>query len=166
MYNYENSAFAKYGNRTLRVANLMDTQLFLRRQTNASNLKGHKIYAKVSALVEHHDIDPGIYIESAQTSDYWPPVANNVNYWYRSYQYPVVQYKWVDVSAYYDNVPYNYLNIMLAQANITGTNEAVFHFDGLVVIDLTATFGSGNEPDKDWCDRHIDYFDGITTIYK
>ena len=71
--------------------------------------------------------------------------------------------KWVDISAYYDNVPYNYLNIMLAQANIT---SGVFFYDGLVVIDLTATFGSGNEPDKEWCDKHINYFDGTTTIYK
>ena len=40
------------------------------------------------------------------------------------------------------------------------------YFDSVIVIDLTATFGSGNEPDKEWCDRHIDYFDGATTIYK
>ncbi len=38
--------------------------------------------------------------------------------------------------------------------------------DALIIIDLTATFGSGNEPDKAWCDSHINYFDGTTTIYK
>ena len=40
------------------------------------------------------------------------------------------------------------------------------HVDNVIVIDLTATFGSGNEPDKEWCDKHINYFDGTTTIYK
>ena len=39
------------------------------------------------------------------------------------------------------------------------------YFDGIAVIDLTATFGSGNEPDKEWCDKHINYFDGTATIY-
>lgn len=38
--------------------------------------------------------------------------------------------------------------------------------DALVIIDLTATFGSGNEPDFEWCNKHISYFDGTTTIYK
>ena len=34
--------------------------------------------------------------------------------------------------------------------------------DGLMVIDLTATFGAGNEPSKEWCDENISYFDGTT----
>lgn len=45
------------------------------------------------------------------------------------------------------------------------SNEDSF-VDNVILIDLTATFGSGNEPDKDWCDKHINYFDGTTTIYK
>ena len=40
------------------------------------------------------------------------------------------------------------------------------YFDGILGIDLTSTFGSGNEPDKNWCDKHINYFDGTITIYK
>ena len=44
-------------------------------------------------------------------------------------------------------------------------NDYVY-IDSVVLIDLTATFGSGNEPDKEWCDKHINYFDGTTTIYK
>ena len=42
----------------------------------------------------------------------------------------------------------------------------VAYFDNFMIIDLTATFGSGNEPDKDWCDKHITFFDGTTIIYK
>lgn len=30
--------------------------------------------------------------------------------------------------------------------------------DGLMLIDLTADFGAGNEPDKAWCDAHLPYF--------
>lgn len=30
--------------------------------------------------------------------------------------------------------------------------------DGLMLIDITADFGAGNEPDKAWCDANIPYF--------
>lgn len=46
-----------------------------------------------------------------------------------------------------------------------GANDYSYS-DALILIDLTETFGSGNEPDKEWCDRHISYFDGTKTIYK
>lgn len=34
------------------------------------------------------------------------------------------------------------------------------YFDGAMLIDLTAGFGSGNEPSKEWCDANIPYFEG------
>lgn len=40
------------------------------------------------------------------------------------------------------------------------------YIDDIILIDLTETFGSGNEPDKEWCDNHIVYFDGTSVIYK
>jgi hypothetical protein len=44
--------------------------------------------------------------------------------------------------------------------NPTGTLYA----DGLMIVDLTAAFGSGNEPTKDWCDTNIPFFVGTTYI--
>ena len=38
--------------------------------------------------------------------------------------------------------------------------------DDLIIIDLTEAFGAGNEPNQEWCDNHITFFDGTTTIYK
>ena len=43
---------------------------------------------------------------------------------------------------------------------------ATVYVDGCVLVDLTAAFGAGNEPSKEWCDANIDYFDGTTTVYK
>lgn len=37
-------------------------------------------------------------------------------------------------------------------------------YDGLMLIDLTAACGAGNEPSKEWCDANIPYFTGTTTI--
>jgi hypothetical protein len=28
----------------------------------------------------------------------------------------------------------------------------------MIVVDLTKTFGVGNEPSKEWCDQNINYF--------
>lgn len=38
-----------------------------------------------------------------------------------------------------------------------GGTEGTIYYDGAMLIDLTAEFGSGNEPTKEWCDKHI-YF--------
>lgn len=37
-------------------------------------------------------------------------------------------------------------------------------YDGWMIIDLTAAFGVGNEPTKDWCDKNIPYFVGKKEI--
>ncbi len=41
---------------------------------------------------------------------------------------------------------------------VQGTND--LWADGLMIIDLTESFGAGNEPSKAWCDENIPYFDG------
>lgn len=56
---------------------------------------------------------------------------------------------------------------------VNGTSYVVRNFvvsaqntcwtDGLMILDLTASFGAGNEPDKAWCDANIPYFDGQYT---
>ena len=45
--------------------------------------------------------------------------------------------------------------------NMNGT----FYFDNVIVIDLTETFGAGNEPDKEWCDENLNYIDYGKTNY-
>jgi hypothetical protein len=40
----------------------------------------------------------------------------------------------------------------------------IAYVDDAMLIDLTAAFGSGNEPTQDWCKKNIEYFTGNTTI--
>lgn len=42
--------------------------------------------------------------------------------------------------------------------NNSGT-DGMMWFDGLILVDLTANFGEGLEPDKAWCDKYIPYTD-------
>lgn len=37
--------------------------------------------------------------------------------------------------------------------------------DGLMIVDLTAAFGVGNEPSKEWCDSNISFFNESTEIF-
>ena len=38
------------------------------------------------------------------------------------------------------------------------------YVDNIVVINLTKTFGAGNEPNLAWCNANIEYFEGTTSI--
>ena len=70
--------------------------------------------------------------------------------------------KWKVVSSYFTaNAGGNYTFNAL---NISDTNS--IYLDNVMLIDLTQDFGSGNEPDKNWCDSYIKYFNSTTTIYK
>lgn len=42
-------------------------------------------------------------------------------------------------------------------------NTVRVYFDGLMIVDLTAAFGAGNEPDKDWCDANISFTETTMT---
>lgn len=44
--------------------------------------------------------------------------------------------------------------------NFTVNTNVDVYCDGLMIVDLTEAFGSGNEPDQAWCDTNIPYFDG------
>lgn len=49
--------------------------------------------------------------------------------------------------------------------NFIVNGSAVCYRKELLIVDLTESFGSGNEPDKEWCDANIPYFVGTTYIY-
>ena len=43
-------------------------------------------------------------------------------------------------------------------------NATSVWFDGVMLIDLTAAFGSGNEPTKEWMDENVPFFEGTKNI--
>lgn len=52
--------------------------------------------------------------------------------------------------------------------NFEGMIEnSIVYIDNAMLIDLTAAFGTGNEPTQEWCDTNIEYFtDNITIQYE
>ena len=53
---------------------------------------------------------------------------------------------------------------LVADSDLAEGTARRCYADGVLVVDLTTTFGSVNEPSKEWCDKNIDYFDGTTTV--
>lgn len=51
------------------------------------------------------------------------------------------------------------------QVGTPGGNIASYYIDDIILIDLTETFGSGNEPSKEWCDQNIKWFNGSKEIF-
>ena len=43
-------------------------------------------------------------------------------------------------------------------------SNTMAYIDDVMLIDLTAAFGAGNEPTQEWCDTNIEYFSGNKTI--
>ena len=56
----------------------------------------------------------------------------------------------------------NASSYVLRTFKVGGSGTA--YVDGVMLIDLTAAFGSGFEPDKEWCDTHIPFFDGSKVL--
>ncbi|MBD9105227.1 hypothetical protein EGW03_02010 [bacterium] len=72
---------------------------------------------------------------------------------------------WIKLSSIQEVTKSTYLSSNWRIRNFQRGTTEYSYCDDLILIDLTATFGSGNEPNKEWCDKHINYFDGTATIY-
>ena len=43
-------------------------------------------------------------------------------------------------------------------------NNALMNVDGMMLVDLTATYGAGNEPTKEFCDQYFAFTTGTNTV--
>lgn len=154
----QDSSIKKYGNYSFKLS-INNSQAWPRNNyPSVSDLKGHKIYAKVSCYSDNSTLTPGINILTAETSDFWPSVkSDGGTTWGNS----KIVNQWNDIGRLTE-AKYNYLLMMLPQSNKSGVGN--LYFDGLVVVDLTKDFGAGNEPDKAWCDQNINYFESQSTV--
>lgn len=45
-------------------------------------------------------------------------------------------------------------------------SKYTLYMDSIVLVDLTEKFGAGNEPDQEWCDDNLTWFEGDKTVFK
>ena len=69
---------------------------------------------------------------------------------------------WTMQSAVHEIEVVNASSYVLRTFKVGGTGTA--YIDGILLVDLTESFGAGFEPDKEWCDTYIPFFEGTQRV--
>lgn len=145
------TAHAKYGNNSLMMTG--DTSVVERTYTprNSSGVlqptltPSHKYYVRIETYQESKTGSCDIYWPIAE-----PPMFVGQN---------GTAGQWNICSAVVDRSSFSAgKQSMRIDYNNMNTAGKMW-FDGLMLVDLTADFGEGLEPDKAWCDKYIPYTD-------
>lgn len=156
VYTYIATAQKKYGSNSLQMKG--DTSVFERTYTlrNSGGVvkptldPTHKYYVRVETYQTE---------TTGSTDIYWPIAEPSV---LAGQSGPAGQ--WTICSAVVDRSSFSAgayeMRLDYNNANTAGS----MWFDGLMLVDLTATFGAGNEPDKTWCDANITFTTSTTTV--
>lgn len=63
------------------------------------------------------------------------------------------------------SVAHNSSGMYSIRFEVSGVDASQFtYFDQMMLVDLTAAFGAGNEPTVAWCNENISYFDGTKSL--
>lgn len=100
--------------------------------------------------------------------NYYNIIYDNAEHWV-NYQTQNNLNTWEKGSAIFTipNVYNPKLGFALADTDSSNALQECYA-DGALLVDLTATFGAGNEPTKEWCDANLNYVDttGYTKLYQ
>ena len=129
-------------------------------QTISTPIADHKYYGRLKLKTSSD------YTASDSRFEIWTTDVTNARYVY-FYKKDIKTSTWRNVSNIVTVVDSEYLtNRTWIIRNFSRKSNVDIYVDDVIIIDLTATFGSGNEPSKAWCDENIDFFEGTTYIYK
>lgn len=156
-YVYCNATHVKYGQRAMLLTGSVERieTTYILRQRNVGYVQptltpSHKYYARVEVYQE----------TKAGTVDiYWP--INEPSF-FSGLSGPAGQWNMLSAVNTRDKFPAGNCQMRIDYNN--QASAAYMWFDGLMLVDLTATFGAGNEPDKAWCDANIPFTDSTVTV--
>lgn len=120
---------------------------------------GHKVY--VQAMVKNNDATTawGLYgLGTDGTSQKTNISVGHVG---------VIHNEFTKISQYI-TIPTgretNSVNVLLYGEQSVANANLITYWDGIICIDLTACYGQGKEPSKEWCDCHISHFEGSVQL--
>lgn len=116
-------------------------------------VSNNKYYGKISALKTTTLASAGQYDIIGFTGGLEMDFANVDNTTIASAN------QWYSLSGIVNGVE----NKASAELRLFTLSQISIYSDSYFMIDLTSTFGAGNEPSKAWCDANLDYFDGSQT---
>lgn len=146
------TSIKKYGNCSLKVTSTSSslTECYFYSTTLPYQIKGHIYYCRC----EMYQTVAGV---SSGMQSYWPeaePSMGTSSYdsskagTWQVQSFRIVRNNWSSGN----------LRFRFDVENIQSPNYV--YVDGAMLIDLTAAYGSGNEPSQSWCDENIPYFNG------
>lgn len=140
--------YKKYGNYSLELIGDEDNNIKSSISTEKITLDNMHIYYG-RAEVYRKDSQPGDF------EIYWPTLENS---------FGNLEFDHVDSWKIYSFVKeINDFEIDNYQLKINFDNKNniyTVYYDGGMLLDLTSTFGEGNEPSKEWLDNNIGFFEG------
>ena len=143
---------AKYGSTAIRLTGTSSAPEILATNSTAIPLNNtHIYYARYEVYHEGASGTAGIYWPIAEPNFVEGESIGSAN-------------TWNIVSAVNNRASFSSSSAQLRLDYNNNNAATTVWYDGLVLIDLTASFGAGNEPNKAWCDANIPFFTGTTTI--
>ncbi len=144
--------YVRYGNTSLKmVGRTTSPELLSTNRTKIALNPSHIYYGRYEVYHEGASGTAGIYWPAAEPPIFDSKSLGNANTWN-------IVSNVRDRSSFTEGTyPFR------LDFNNNKTASTVW-YDGVVLIDLTATFGAGAEPDKAWCDVNIPFFEGTKVI--
>ncbi len=148
------TAHVKYGSTSMKMTGVSGQAEKLANNTEPINLtKGHVYYYRYEVYHEGASGTAGLYWPIAEPSFSDGQSIGSANTW------NIISARDDRSASNFNNGP----NTFRIDYNNGGSATTIW-IDGLIFIDLTDSFGAGNEPSKEWCDEFIPFFTGTTYI--
>ena len=140
----------------------------------------NKVYLKFDGINTNCSGDTGLWIIDSSkniiSKNNLPCSPSNDFKTYSTIYSTSVQEQYLNITYHKTTTAFKDINkneknyTLLSNAHIGDDNiiampsEGNILFNNIVVLDLTETFGAGNEPTQEWCDENISKFEGTTKI--
>lgn len=147
----QNSTYKRYGNYSMPIVTANSTHAQMTQ--NVSIIAGNKYYGKVSFLRTGTLDNVGQY-------DLLGFTAGEMDFATSDNTYIASTGQWYDFAAIVNGI-----ETRTVQLRKFTFSKVPIYTDGFTLINLTATFGSGKEPTKAWCDVNLNYFDSTQNFY-
>lgn len=129
---------------------------------NSAGSEVTSTYKEPYKLEENHKYYVSAFVKDENTS------ANQLGFYYQLgepsaqlYKTGFIENGWYKYSSCFNITNYKYNLYIRVDNDNKGGNRTVY-FDEWYLVDLTSTFGAGNEPNKEWCDANLGY--GVTQV--
>lgn len=147
------STHYKYGNRSLKLVGSTSSLEIVTQNNNGNILlnSSHIYYGRYEVYHEGATGSAGIYWPVAEPPLFESRPLGSAN-------------SWNIVSGVNNRSSFTTGSYPLRLDFNNNRTASTVWYDGVVLVDLTASFGVGHEPSLEWCDTNIPYFEGTKSI--